>query len=405
MGNRHPTRTSVLPTAWHNRKLGDICTVDWGNTSITKEQYSTHGYPAFSAAGQDGALGFHEHDGEAVIISAIGAECGKCFFADGKWTAIKNTIVVKARDSKVSIDYLYRILANAILRIRTGSGQPFIGIGEAKKLCVVMPPIGEQKGIARVLRTIDTAIERTRAVIEQVRAVKQALLADLMTNGLPGRHKKIKTVKRVGRIPTDWSVTTIGACMDFITDYRGKTPPYVDDGIPVISAENVGDGRIRSTTKYVTPEVYSQWTTRGFPEPDDVVFTTEAPVAEVALLPGDRTYLLTRRVMALRPENARLRKRVLFWHLYLLKSCGAWETYCHGSTVPRILKPDILNRPIPLPSIREQDAVVHLLDGVEHRHLAEEKHLIQLGTAKSALSDALLTGKVRVPIGKEAIAG
>ncbi|GAB4371084.1 MAG: hypothetical protein Kow00121_12290 [Elainellaceae cyanobacterium] len=83
------------------------------------------------------------------------------------------------------------------------------------------------------------------------------------------------------KTPKNWKLATVGSCLEFITDYRGYTPPYVDEGIPVISAENVSDGRIRSITKYVTQKVYQKTTTRGFPEPNDVVFTTEAPFGGV----------------------------------------------------------------------------------------------------------------------------
>jgi len=80
--------------SWPTKKLGEIASVDWGNTSITKKQYVPSGYPAYSAAGQDGYLKFFEHERIAVILSAIGARCGKCFLTNGKLTAIKNTIRV-----------------------------------------------------------------------------------------------------------------------------------------------------------------------------------------------------------------------------------------------------------------------------------------------------------------------
>ena len=67
---------------------------------------------------------------------------------------------------------------------------------------------------------------------------------------------------------------------------RGKTPPYSNDGIPVITAENVMDGEMRSASKYVTSKTYEKWTTRGFHEPRDVIITTEAPVGEIAQAPN-----------------------------------------------------------------------------------------------------------------------
>jgi type I restriction enzyme S subunit len=195
----------------------------------------------------------------------------------------------------------------------------------------------------------------------------------------------------VGRIPKDWEVVPLGSCIEFITDYRGMTPPYVNDGIAVISAENIGDGRVKSITKYVTLEVYKRTTTRGFPKPDDVIFTTEAPVGEIALLPGDRIYRLTRRVIALRPKQDILRKRFLYWYLVRLNTIGAWDSLRHGSTVPRILKPDILNYKILLPPPQEQDTIIQILDTLDAAIAHTSSLIAKLKQMKAGLLHDLLT--------------
>ena len=89
------TEIGPIPAHWQVVRLGKVADVDWGNTKLTKAIYKPMGYPAFSATGQDGFTDFYEHEGDAIIVSAIGARCGKCFFATGQWTAIKNTIIVR----------------------------------------------------------------------------------------------------------------------------------------------------------------------------------------------------------------------------------------------------------------------------------------------------------------------
>ena len=76
--------------------LGKICDIDWGNTSLTKKSYVENGkYLAVSAKGCDGRINHYEHDEDVCILSAIGAQCGKMFFPQEKFTAIKNTITLK----------------------------------------------------------------------------------------------------------------------------------------------------------------------------------------------------------------------------------------------------------------------------------------------------------------------
>ncbi len=68
-----------LPADWQVVKLGEVLDIDWGNTDLTKKIYQPKGYPVFSAMGQDGFTDFYEHEGNAIIISAIGARAGKVF--------------------------------------------------------------------------------------------------------------------------------------------------------------------------------------------------------------------------------------------------------------------------------------------------------------------------------------
>src|SRR5262245_15972229 len=134
---------SETRTNWPQRPLNSIAKVEWGNTSITKASYVDSGFPAFSATGCDGFLPSYEWEGPAVVLSAIGARCGKCFFADEKWTAIKNTIVIQGNDDAFSHKFLFYYL-NDVRRWKiSGSGQPFITLKTARETQIPAPQPNE----------------------------------------------------------------------------------------------------------------------------------------------------------------------------------------------------------------------------------------------------------------------
>lgn len=270
---------------------------------------------------------------------------------------------------------------------------------------IEVPPLPEQRRIAEILDTLDEAIRKTEQVIKKLQQMKQGLLHDLLTRGInehgelrdPQRHPEQFKDSPLGRIPKEWEVASLGSRLSFITDYRGYTPPYIDEGIAVISAENVGDGEIKSTTKWISEKTYRETTTRGFSEAGDTLFTTEAPVAAVARIPDDQIYRLTRRVIALRPDE-RMTKAFLFWLVHWNKLRGAWVGKTHGSTVPRILKPDILGLLVGVPPLREQVVAAATLDELEARRNGARAELSKLRTLKQGLMDDLLTGRVRVNV-------
>jgi len=160
----------------------------------------------------------------------------------------------------------------------------------------------------------------------------------------------------------------ISELLSGIIDYRGKTPPKSDSGVPCISAANVKNGRIDVTsTTFVSRETYDSWTTRGLPNPGDVIITTEAPVGEVAEFPGDREYLLTRRVMALQANPQVLAGRYLLYALQSPQTKARLLSGDRGTTVPRVLKTDITSLEIPLPSLTEQKHIAHILGTLDDK--------------------------------------
>ncbi len=69
-----------------------------------------------------------------------------------------------------------------------------------------LPPLHEQRRIAEILSSVDEAIAATRAVIEQTKTVKQAVLERLLTRGIG--HTRFKQTE-IGEIPEAWDVADL----------------------------------------------------------------------------------------------------------------------------------------------------------------------------------------------------
>ena len=159
-----------------------------------------------------------------------------------------------------------------------------------------------------------------------------------------------------------WPRKPISSVVDAVIDYRGRTPPRSVSGIPTISAKHVKRGRVEHCgERFVSQQTYDQWTTRGLIKPGDVLITTEAPVGEVALVPSDQTYLITRRVIAMQFDPARACERFVMYSLLADPHRKALGNLGHGATVPRVFKKDILDFEIPMPGVGTQRRVGSVL--------------------------------------------
>ncbi|MBQ6297536.1 MAG: hypothetical protein IJK81_07570 [Selenomonadaceae bacterium] len=75
----------------------------------------------------------------------------------------------------------------------------------------------------------------------------------------------------------EWKNFSLGDVCKFI-DYRGKTPPKVKSGVPLVTAKIIKNGFIQEPQEFIAEEFYSEWMRRDIPKKGDVVFTTEAPL-------------------------------------------------------------------------------------------------------------------------------
>ncbi len=184
------------PTGWAFCSFADVADHHSGNSKLIKgKQFSSPGaglFPGFSASGQDVWLDHWEHEGVAIIISAVGARCGKCFFAKGRWSAIANTHVVWPEREAIDPKFLWWIFNNEEFWVRGGSGQPFVKTKASFEQTLCLPPLKEQRRI----------VEKIEAMFEEIDAGTQSLRAAQAKLGLY-RQSLLKSAFE-GRLTADW---------------------------------------------------------------------------------------------------------------------------------------------------------------------------------------------------------
>lgn len=162
-----------------------------------------------------------------------------------------------------------------------------------------------------------------------------------------------------------------------IIDHRGRTPKklggdFVSSGVRVLSALNVQDGRVDdSDRRYVTEEMWHRWMPEKL-RSGDVLLTSEAPLGQTAYLTSDDPLCLGQRLFALRADERRLHGRFLYYYLRSDAGQSGLAARATGTTVVGIRQSELLRVEVPLPPLRDQQAIAAVLgtldDKIEQNH-------------------------------------
>ena len=186
-----PTRSDhAVPDGWRQVRLGYVTEIRKGQ-SFTSRDLLPGDVPVI-AGGMSPAY-FHATSNrppETITVSASGAHAGFVAFHKRPIFAT-DCSTVQNKENEAVINFVFHFLKNAqdaIYYRRRGSAQPHVYPEDIASLPILLPPLPEQRAIAAVLDSIDDAIEAAEAVIASTEGLRDTLLHDQLTRGLPGQH-------------------------------------------------------------------------------------------------------------------------------------------------------------------------------------------------------------------------
>ena len=280
----------------------------------------------------------------------------------------------------------YFLLANVPLLESLGTGATFkeLSGGKLKEVPFNFPPRKEQRRIVAILDETFEAIATAKANAEKnrqnAREILESQLADIFSGGR-----------------ADWVSATIDQHIRFI-DYRGRTPDKTADGLRLITAKNVKKGFIQQEPmEFVAADSYDDWMTRGIPKRGDVLFTTEAPLGNVAQLDTDDRVVFAQRVIIMQPDPNVLDSTFLKVMLLSAPMQAKIHAKATGATAQGI-KASLLKRiELTFPkTIEEQRKLAAMLDAlsdeVERLESVYERKIDSLDELKKTLLSRAFSG-------------
>lgn len=235
----------------------------------------------------------------------------------------------------------------------TGTTRKRVSRSKLAQTPIPVPPLAEQQRIVAILDEAFAGIATARAAAEQSRQNARALFESHLQSVFSQRWE-------------GWIDTTIGAVIKFI-DYRGKTPVKTESGVRLITAKNVKMGYLQETpAEFIAAEGYASWMTRGIPKKGDVLFTTEAPLANVAQLDTDEKVAFAQRIIIMQPNPESLDSAFLKYLLLSQPVQQRIRTKGTGATVQGIKASLLKLIEISFPeALTTQEQVVKALDALQ----------------------------------------
>jgi type I restriction enzyme S subunit len=306
-------------------------------------------------------------------------------------------------------DFLFHSLNARYKEMRALTGhenRSGLNLGLIRDLPLLLPPLQEQREITDVLTAIDEAIGKTGAVVEAAEHLREALVHELLTRGMPGRHSEWKNVPGLGTIPIAWEFLPLGALLQNIeagSSPRCLTRPANQDEWGVLKVSSVSWGEFRPNENKALPPRLRPDRAAEVRAGDLLVSRANTPdlVGRAVYVTNTRPRLLlsdkTWRLVP-RPE---VDPRFLGAVLTLPSSrCQVVGSATGTSKSMRNISQGALRLVrVPVPPFEEQARIADSIGAVSKLILSSREILFALQGLKGAAAGSLLTGSMRVLTG------
>ena len=201
-------------------------------------------------------------------------------------------------------------------------------------------------------------------------------------------HRRFKEFQNAGA----WEQRKFMDLIDSIIDFRGRTPKklgmnWSNEGLLALSAQNVKDGYIDKTidAHYGSQTLYDKWMNGRELHKGQVVFTTEAPMGNVARIPDENKYILSQRTIAFTVKNTVLTEGFL---MYLLESPSVKNNLLRissGGTAKGVSQKTLSSLTVKIPtSLKEQERINFVFYSLDSLITLHQRKLNKLKKLKSA---------------------
>ena len=274
-----------------------------------------------------------------------------------------------------------------------GSVRIRIYLNDLKLLSCVLPPLSEQKAIAKILSTWDKGIEQLTQLIEARRQRKKALMQRLLTGK-----------QRLAGFDEQWRQTPLEEITDVIVSNVDKKSHLDEIPIRLCNYTDVYHNNYINNNFDFMQATATQSEIKKFRlKPNDVVITKDSESADDIAVPALIAEPLEEVICGyhlaiLRPHTTQASGAFLCQIFSLPTVRYYFFTLANGATRFGLSISAIAKAKLNLPPLKEQTSIAAILSAADSELSQLEQKLAAYKEQKKGLMQQLLTGKKRLKI-------
>ncbi|MEZ9723058.1 restriction endonuclease subunit S [Vibrio splendidus] len=392
-------RISEVPTGWQLCKVDEALNIRNNfRKPISQEVRETikGQYPYYGPTKIQGYISEYEQDGTYALIGEDGDHflkfgvMAQTQFISGKCTVNNHAHILESStfcDSEWFFNYFkHRDITNFLSR--QGAGRFKLNKATLEKLPMLVPPLPEQRKIAKILSTWDKAISTTEKLIETSKQQKKALMQQLLTG------KKRLVNPETGKVfEGGWGKHPVGKICKSIVPGRNK-PKSFEGEIPWVTTPEIIGRFIPSfiQSNYISQSAVKECGAKIVPAGSVII----AAVGELGLTAiATEPLVLNQQLHAFVCPDEVDNVYLSYW---LSSQKPYMDSVASKTTIPYMNKTNCESIPVLLPTTLEQQKIASVLTAADKEIEVLEAKLAHFKQEKKALMQQLLTGKRRVVV-------
>ena len=318
--------------------------------------------------------------------------------------AYTGIIRLNPANSKICQEFIRIIVGSELFftqikLLKTGTTIQHYGPIHLKQIKITLPPLEEQKAIARFLdyktKQIDDLISKQETLITKLNEKRTALITNAVTKGLdPTVPIKDSGVQWLGNIPEHWEVIKAKFISRIFVPQRNKPNLNLEEGLPWLTMEDMLSDYVTNTSFKVTTEAAKEVGSRILKR-GSVVASCVGNFGICAINKTD--VIINQQLQAFIPDENIIPE---FLREIVKVSKDYFQMIATAATVVYVNQSGFANMPIILPPLEEQKAIAQYLDQ-KTAEIEQQKTKIQstieiLQEYRTALITKAVTGKIDI---------